>query len=190
MEITARPRRRGRVRALRVALVTACAASAAMLVPAALGYSTHVVGDDAMAGGFPRGSLVLDEPLPLGRLAAGDVVTLTSPDGELVVRRVVSVDDRGVRTGGDATGADPWVVPEATTDRVVLAVPALGWPVLAVDSVSVPPWAPAGATVALAALLVGLRRSGRGHGERPPVAPPTVPEPLSVVQPTPRWGDL
>jgi signal peptidase len=188
MEITARPRRRGWARALKVALVTACVASAAMLVPAALGYSTHVVGDDAMAGGFPRGALVLDEPLPLGQLAAGDVVTLTSPDGEIVVRRVISVDEQGVRTGGDAAGADPWVVPEATTDRVVLAVPALGWPLLAVGSMSVPPWAPAGVAVGLAAVLVGLRRSGRGHDERRSAVLRAVPEPLSVVHPTPPVG--
>lgn len=164
MEITARPRRRGWVRALKVAIATACAASVALLVPAALGYSTHVVGDDAMAGGFPRGALVFDEQLAAGQLSVGDVVTLTPPGGELVVRRVLSVDDDGLRTGGDLTGEDPWVVPEAAASRVAFTVPGLGWPLLAVDSMSVPPWAPAGVAVGLVALLVGLRRGGRGHG--------------------------
>jgi signal peptidase len=188
MEITARPRRRGWLRVVKVALVVACVVSAVMLVPAALGYSTHVVGDDAMAGSFSRGALVLDEPVPLGQLSAGDVVTLTSPDGELVVRRVLAVDDAGVRTGGDATGADPWVVPEATTDRVALTVPVLGWPLLAVDSVSVPPWAPAGVAVGLAALLLALRRTGRGHDESRPAALSTLSEPVRVVHPTPPAG--
>lgn len=188
MEITARPRRRGWVRALRVAVATACVACALMLVPPALGYGTHVVGDDAMAGAFPKGALVFDERLPLGQLAAGDVVTLTSPDGDLVVRRVLAVDDRGIRTGGDAAGADPWVLTETTADRVALAVPVLGWPLLAVDSMSVPPWAPAGVAVGLAVLLVGLRRAGRGRDDRPPTVRATLPEALPVPHPTPPAG--
>lgn len=188
MEITARPRRRGWLRALRVAVATACVACAVMLVPPALGYGTHVVGDEAMAGGFSKGSLVFDEQVPLGQLAAGDVVTLTSPDGDLVVRRVLSVGDRGVRTGGDPAGADPWIVTETTTERVAFAVPALGWPLLAVDSMSVPPWAPAGVAVGLAVLLVGLRRAGRGRDEGPATVLPVVPEALPVPHPTPPAG--
>lgn len=188
MEITARPRRRGWVRALRVAVASACVACAVMLVPPALGYGTHVVGDDAMAGDFPKGALVFDEQLPLGQLAAGDVVTLTSPDGDLVVRRVLSVDDRGVRTGGDAAGADPWVVPGPATDRVAFAVPVLGWPLLAVDAMSVPPWAPAGVAVGLAVLLVGLRRAGRGRDVGPSTVRTTLPEARPVPHPAPPVG--
>lgn len=188
MEITARPRRRGWVRALKVALATACVASVAMLVPAALGYSTHVVGDGAMDGGFPRGSLVFDEHLSAGQLSVGDVVTVTPPGGELVVRRVLSIGDDGIHTAGDATGEDPWVVPEAAAARVAFTVPALGWPLLAVDSMSVPPWAPAGVALGLAALLVGLRRTGRGAAERlPAVVAPRV-EGVPAARPVPPAG--
>lgn len=166
MEITARPRRRGWLRAVRVALVTVCLASVVMLVPAALGYGTHAVGDDAMDATYPRGSLVLDEQLAGGGLAVGDVVTLVPPGGgDLVVRRVAAIDDEGVHTAGDTTGADPWVVPETATERVALGLPALGWPLLAVDAVSLPPWAPAGVAIGLVVLLVGIRRSGRGEAD-------------------------
>jgi hypothetical protein len=80
------------------------------------------------------------------------------------------------------------VVPEATADRVALTVPVLGWPLLAVDSVSVPPWAPAGVAVGLASLLFALRRTGRGHDERPPAALSAPSEPVRVVHPTPPAG--
>lgn len=188
MEITARPRRRGWVRALKAVLTTACVVSVVLLVPAALGYSTHVVADGAMAGGFPRGSLVFDEQLSSGQLGVGDVVTLTSPGGELVVRRVLSVAEEGLHTGGDTTGQDPWVVPEAAASRVAFTVPVLGWPLVAVDSLSVPPWAPAGAAIGLAAVLVGLRRSGRrGDGGAPVIVPVRV-EGVPAVRPTPPAG--
>ena len=184
MEITARPRRRGWLRALRVVVGVA---AVVMLVPPALGYGTHVVSDDAMDGGYPRGSLVFDEQLSSGQLAVGDVVTLTPPGGDLVVRRVASVDDEGVRTSGDATGADPWVVPESRADRVAFTVPYLGWPLLAIHSMSVPPWAPAAVALGMAVVLVGLRRSGRGGGGAPALRSVTV-EGVSAVRPTPPAG--
>ena len=186
MEITARPRRRGWVRALKAVLATACVASVVMLVPPALGYGTHVVGDRAMAQTHPRGSLVLDEQVAAGQLAVGDVVTLTPPGGgDLVVRRVVAIDDEGVHTAGDVSGADPWVVPEADTERVALAVPALGWPLVAIDSMSLPPWAPAGAAIGLAALLFGLRRAGRPEPDGVPPGVATGVEGVAAPQPTP-----
>lgn len=185
MEITARPRRRGWVRALKVVFLVVCAGCVALLVPASLGYSTHVVGDDAMSGDFPRGALVFDEQVAAGQLAVGDVVTVTAPGGELVVRRVLSVGDRGIRTRGDATGRDPWVVPETAAERVAFSVPALGWPLLAFDSMSVPPWAPAGVAVGLAAVLFGIRRAGRAGGRD--VVPVPV-EGLPAARPGPPVG--
>lgn len=186
MEITARPRRRGWVRALKAVLATACVASVVMLVPPALGYGTHVVGDRAMAETHPRGSLVLDEQVAAGQLAVGDVVTLTPPGGaDLVVRRVVAIDDEGVHTAGDTSGADPWVVSEAAIERVALTVPALGWPLVAIDSMSLPPWVPAGVAIGLAALLFGLRRAGRKESDGgSPVVAASV-DGMAAPQPTP-----
>jgi signal peptidase I len=167
MEITARPRRRGWWRALRVLVTVAAVASVLLLVPAALGFSTHVVGDDAMAGTYSRGALVFDEQVQMGELEAGDVVTFTPPGAtDPVTRRVTGVSDGMVRTRGDASDTpDPWRVPEVSTDRVAFSVPWLGWPLLAVDSLSVAPWAPAGVALGTAGLLVLLRRTSRGTVE-------------------------
>lgn len=172
MEITARPRRRGWWRALRVLLMTAAVVSAALLVPPALGYTTHVVVDDAMAGAYPRGALVFDDQVPMGELEVGDVVTFTPPGTtERVTRRVTGVAEGLVETRGDAVDTpDPWRVPEASTARVALAVPWLGRPLLAIDAVSVPPWVPAGVALGVAGLLVLLRRTSRGGAEEPDAA--------------------
>ena len=75
MEITARPRRRGLWRALRGVLVVGALLCVALLIPAAVGLQTHVVGDEAMAGTHSRGSLVFDERVTLGQVVVGDVVT-------------------------------------------------------------------------------------------------------------------
>ncbi|GAA1476411.1 hypothetical protein GCM10009623_08570 [Nocardioides aestuarii] len=177
------------MRALKAVLAAVCLASVALLVPAALGYGIHVVGDGAMDGTLSRGSLVLDEQVPRGELAVGDVVTLTPPGAaDLVVRRVVAIDDEGVRTTGDATGGDPWVVPETGTERVALTVPALGWPLLALHSMSLPPWAPAGVAIGLAVLLVGLRRAGRGDDDGVPAVAAAAVQGVPARQPTPPVG--
>ncbi len=183
MEITARPRRRGFWRALRGVLVVVALLCVALLVPAAIGLQTHVVGDEAMAGTHSRGSLVFGERVTLGQLVVGDVVTFPSPEGggELLTRRVVSISDEGLHTRGDATGAaDPWLVDPMDAERVVFSLPFLGYPLLAVDAMSVPPWAPAVLVLGLAALLVLLRRTARAVDAAPVEA--GIPE---RVRPTP-----
>lgn len=185
MEITAKPRRRGRRRAVRVLLATVAAASVVLLLPPALGFSTHVVGDDAMAGTHARGSVVFDEDVPMGQLEVGDVVAFTVPGGEdFVTRRVVAIVDDGVQTRGDASGApDPWLVPPAELDRVAFALPLVGWPLVAVDSLSVPPWTPAALLLGLAGLLVVLRRAT--HRAADPEPEPAVPDGVPAAQGSP-----
>lgn len=185
MEITTRPRRRGLWRAVRALVVVAALVCVALLVPPALGLQTHVVGDDALASTHGRGDLVFDEPVPMGRLAVGDVVTLTEPGTDtLVTRRVFAIDDDGMQTRGDAAGSvDPWRVPPATVERVVFSLPLLGYPLLAIDAMSVPPWAPGALVVVLAIVLLLLRRTSRPSGaafegglsEPVPRAPSTPP---------------
>lgn len=166
MEITAKPRRRGRRRALRVLLAAAVVAAVALLLPAALGFSTHVVGDDSMAGTHSRGALAFDQHVPMGQLVVGDVVTFVAPGGEeLLTRRVVAIGDGDLQTRADAAAAvDPWRVSQADVDRVAFSVPFLGWPAVAVDSLSVPSWAPAALALGLAGLLVLVRRTSRRAG--------------------------
>lgn len=170
MEITARPRRRGLLPVARVALLAVAIASVALLVPPALGLATHVVGDDAAAGAHSRGTLVFDEQVVGGRLAVGDVASLAAPGGDgVVTRAVVSVDDGVVRTRGDADGVvDPWRVGTVDVERVVFSLPLLGHPLLLVDAVSLPPWAPGGVLLAVAGLLLLLRRGRGGPGSTAP----------------------
>ncbi|MEJ7796519.1 MAG: hypothetical protein WKF50_13270 [Nocardioides sp.] len=168
MEITARPRRRGWLRAVRALVGAGALLAVALLIPLALGYQTHVVDDHAMAGTHARGSLVFDEQVSQRQLEVGDVVTFVPPgaapaDGT-VTRRIVAIDDAAFQTRGDAAAAvDPWRVPLADGDleRVAFSLPWAGYPVIAVDSLAIPPWALAALALGLAAVLVVLRRNSR-----------------------------
>lgn len=179
------PSHRLRRRAARVVLALAAAASVLLLLPPALGYSTHVVGDDAMAGTHARGSVVFDEHVPLGQLEVGDVVTFTAPGSQdYVTRRVVAILDDGVQTRGDASSApDPWLVPPTELDRVAFGLPLVGWPLVAADSLSVPPWTPAALLLGFAGLLVLLRRTS--HRGADPEAQRAVPDGVAVAQGSP-----
>lgn len=166
MEITPQPRRRGRTRASRAALAAGAVLLTALLIPPAMGLSTHVASDGAMGGTHAQGALVFDKDVSWMRLDVGDVVSVVppdaDPDGGTVVRRIVAIEDDVIRTGSDTTGAtDPWRLPltDAGVSRVEFAVPWAGWPVLLLTALSIPPWAPA--LVLLLALGVLLRRSAR-----------------------------
>ncbi|MGZ5399500.1 MAG: hypothetical protein ACXWDM_05760 [Nocardioides sp.] len=176
MEITAKPRRRRRLRALRAVLGAAALLVVALLIPPALGFQAHVVPDAAMAGTLSRGSLVFDEQVSQSQLDVGDVVTFVPPGADpadgTVSRRIIAIDDAAFQTRGDAEIADdPWRVPLASGDleRVVFSVPWAGYPVLALDSLALPPWTPAALVIGLVALLVPLRRSGRPAAEPEPI---------------------
>lgn len=172
MEIIAKPRRRGGSRALRAAIGAGALLAVAFLIPPALGYQTHVVDDHAMTGIHARGSLVFDEQVPQGQLEIGDAVTFVPPGADLadgtVTRRIVAIGDDAVRTRGDAAASvDPWRVPlaDGNLNRVAFSLPWAGYPMLALSSLALPPWAPAALALGVAAALVLLRRRTR------PVAP-------------------
>ena len=150
----------------------------ALLIPPTLGYQTHVVDDHAMVGTYARGSLVFDEQVSQSQLEVGDAVTFVPPGADpadgTVTRRIVAIGDAAFRTQGDAAAAvDPWRVPlaDAELDRVAFSLPWAGIPVLALGSLAILPWMPAAVALALAVVLVTLRRSSRPAAEREPVAP-------------------
>lgn len=173
MEITAKPRRRRWPRALRAVLVAGTMWGVVLLIPLALGLQTNVIDDRAIAATHARGSLVFDERISATQLEVGDVATFVPPgrdpaDGR-VTRRVVVVDDGAFLTRRDsAATVDPWVVPlsGAEVERAAFSVPWLGYPMIAVEAVTLPPWGPAALAIGLAAVLLMLKRGAHRGTEK------------------------
>jgi signal peptidase len=75
----------------------ACAAAAALLVllPAAFGWQRYAIVSGSMTGTYDRGSLVIDDVVPVADLEAGDVITYRPPAGDhLVTHRIAWTDVR------------------------------------------------------------------------------------------------
>ena len=112
---------------------------ALLVLPAALGWQRYVIVSGSMTGTYDRGSLVLDEVVPVSELREGDVVTYRPPAGSgpagLVTHRIaeLTTDKLGVRTfrtKGDANqAADPWTfqLPKGEQARVRVGVPYVGF---------------------------------------------------------------
>lgn len=110
-----------------------------LVLPAALGWQRYVIVSGSMTGTYDRGSLVLDEVVPVSELREGDVITYRPPAGAgpegLVTHRIaeITTDEVGrrtFRTKGDANeAADPWTfhLPEGEQARVRLGVPYAGF---------------------------------------------------------------
>lgn len=120
-------------------------------VPRLTGGAARLVRSGSMAPAIPQGALVLDRPVPVAELHAGDVATygMVGDDGRrrLVTHRVVAVD-RSVNPvlvtfRGDANRSDDAVrIPIGDVQgRVWLVIPGVGsawavceavrWPLLA-----------------------------------------------------------
>ena len=115
---------------------------AILVLPALMGWQRYVIVSGSMTGTYDRGSLVLDEVVPVKDLKVGDVITYRPPRGSgpegLVTHRIASIaDHRGVlefRTKGDANAtADPWTfnLGNRTQARVKLGIPYAGFAVAA-----------------------------------------------------------
>ena len=112
---------------------------ALLILPAALGWQRYVIVSGSMTGTYDRGSLVLDEVVPVEQLREGDVITYRPPAGAgpagLVTHRIASITTdevgrRTFRTKGDANqAADPWtfMLPKGEQARVRASVPYLGF---------------------------------------------------------------
>jgi signal peptidase len=128
-------RRAGRIASgAAFAIVTAIAAL--VLLPAALGWQRYAIVSGSMTGTYDRGSLVVDDVVPVADLEAGDVITYTPPAGDhLITHRIAWIgrDPQGrrlFRTKGDANQvADPWTfrLDRSTQARVRFGVPYAGF---------------------------------------------------------------
>jgi signal peptidase I len=119
---------------------------AVLVLPALAGWQRYVIVSGSMTGTYDRGSLVIDDVVPVDGLSKGDVITYTPPDGAgpagLVTHRIVSITPdpktgmRVFRTKGDFNEtADPWTftLAQGTQARVRFGIPHLGFAVAALS---------------------------------------------------------
>jgi signal peptidase I len=116
---------------------------AVLVLPAALGWQRYVIVSGSMTGTYDRGSLVLDEVVPVAVLRVGDVITYRPPAGSgpagLVTHRIADITTdkvgrRVFRTKCDANeDADPWTfaLPDGEQARVRAGIPYAGFAVAA-----------------------------------------------------------
>jgi signal peptidase len=106
-----------------------------VLLPAVIGWQRYAIVSGSMTGTYDKGSLVVDDVVPVSDLEVGDVITYLPPTGDhLITHRIAWIgrDQSGARvfrTKGDANPvADPWTFrldrPEQA--RVRFGVPYAG----------------------------------------------------------------
>jgi signal peptidase len=145
------------------ALLTGVIVAMLVLLPSLFGWHRYAIVSGSMTGTYDRGSLVLDEVVPVADLRVGDVITYLPPRGagpdHLITHRIAWIgrDDAGgrvYRTKGDANpGADPWTftLERPTQARVRAGVPYVGFVLMALTRPDVRLW-----IVVLPALLIAL----------------------------------
>jgi signal peptidase I len=118
---------------------------AILALSALMGWQRYVIVSGSMTGTYDRGSLVLDEIVPVASLKVGDVITYRPPAGAgpegLVTHRIAAITtgkdgQRVFRTKGDANkSADPWTFTLAQREqaRVKLGIPYIGFAVAALS---------------------------------------------------------
>lgn len=173
-------RRRATSMVVNVLCVTVSLLALGFVLPAAFGLQRYAIAGGSMTGSISRGSVVLEEVVPVSDLRVGDVITYLPPAdsgvSNLVTHRIVAIRGDELRTQGDANpDRDPWTfrLTAATQPRVVMDVPLVGWVFLALQERQVRMLAigvPAGlvALLSLAQLVGALRR--RPDSETPEVA--------------------
>ncbi|WP_019144599.1 signal peptidase I [Aeromicrobium massiliense] len=186
------PRRRVAVRVGRalvdLVLLVVTLAGVAYVVPWALGYDRYVITGGSMSGTFEKGSLVLEQEVPVDDLEVGDVITYQPPAdtgvSTLVTHRIssVSTTEDGVRqfvTKGDANpDPDPWKfsLTDGTQPVVQHAVPYVGFALIAMADREVRMFAVGGpaALIALGAMVQLVRGLREPRTKAPTGAEPSA----------------
>jgi signal peptidase len=144
------------------------------LAPALLGLQRYVIVSGSMTGTYDRGSLVLDDVVPVQSLRKGDVITYRPPRAtgidHLVTHRIYAVERDKLgglvfQTKGDANATpDPWTftLPNRDQARVRAGVPHVGFVLAALSdrTVRFAVIALPAALIALASLIALWRRLG------------------------------
>ena len=80
--------RAGRI-ASGAAIAIAALAALLVLTPSVIGWQRYAIVSGSMSGTYDKGSLVLDEVVPVADLKVGDVITYTPPTGDhLITHRI------------------------------------------------------------------------------------------------------
>jgi signal peptidase I len=120
------------------ALLAAVIVAMLVLLPSLFGWQRYAIVSGSMTGTYDRGTLVLDEVVPVADLKVGDVITYLPPSGagpdHLITHRIAWIGKDGsggriFRTKGDANQvADPWTfrLSQPTQARVRFGVPHVG----------------------------------------------------------------
>ena len=120
------------------ALLAAVIVAMLVLLPSLFGWQRYAIVSGSMTGTYDKGTLVLDEVVPVADLKVGDVITYLPPAGagpdHLITHRIawIGKDQTGARifrTKGDANQvADPWTfrLSQPTQARVRFGVPHVG----------------------------------------------------------------
>jgi len=128
-----------------LAVATGLLFGALLVVSSLLGWQRYVIVSGSMTGTYDRGSLVLDEVVPVTSLKVGDVITYRPPAGAgpagLVTHRIASMTPGQAggmvfRTKGDANeSADPWTfqLPKGEQARVRVGIPYAGFALAALS---------------------------------------------------------
>src|SRR3954451_5843964 len=128
-----------------LAVATGLLFGALLVIPALAGWQRYVIVSGSMTGTYDRGSLVLDEVVPVASLKRGDVITYRPPAASgvehLVTHRIYAIGrgphgERVFRTKGDANPvADPWTftLGGPRQARVRFGVPYAGFAVAALS---------------------------------------------------------
>ncbi len=120
------------------ALLAAVIVAMLVLLPSLFGWQRYAIVSGSMTGTYDKGTLVLDDVVPVADLKVGDVITYLPPSGagpdHLITHRIAWIGEdrtggRIFRTRGDANQvADPWTfrLSQPTQARVRVGVPYVG----------------------------------------------------------------
>ena len=99
------------------------------------GYRPTLIVGPSMRPTFDTGDIVVTAPASPETLQVGDVIRFRTEEGSIVHRvKGVQRDEAGLVfiTRGDGNNVDdPAVLPEQIEGRMVLLIPKVGWPALA-----------------------------------------------------------
>lgn len=124
-------RSRLRSRSTQAAVILLAAVAAILGLSTLGGYSSVAFTSGSMAPAIDEGALAITRSIDASEVAPGDVVSVTTADGERVTHRVVGVEElpwiTSLTLRGDANAsADPMPYLVESADEVVLAIPYVG----------------------------------------------------------------